>query len=255
MNSKDNEFDRRMREKLYGFAPDAPADLWHKIEARLAAEAKGNDTVTAPLKPRRKPTGWWMAAAAIPAVIALAFWFGRPVEVTYLQGKATKPDDVPTMHSAPQSEETATADARPDTAPANAFAPEPAPKPDEPTVQVPDRRTGPASVIERPAADRPLPAPSREVAAVTPTADTLKTRLVDMREVQPPVVLDDTDAEGMMLAAASTPEHTFGAGQLLNWVVGAVDQRAEKAVTFSSDREGSLKIDFNFNLARNRKKR
>lgn len=254
MNSKDNEFDRWMREKLHGFTPDAPADLWHKIEARLAAHTRGDDTMAAPRRPRRKPSGWWMAAAAVLIVTALAFWFSRPAEVIYLQGKATKPDGVPVVQPAPQPAEAPPADAAPNTTPLSASAaPARAPKADQPLVEASDGGPVRAFVTGHPETDRQLPAADREIEAIPPVADTLKTYLVEVPEVQPPVMLDDM--EDVMLADAASPENTFGAGRLLNWVVGAVDQRTEKAVTFSNDREGSLKVDFNFNLARNRKKR
>src|SRR3546814_20753313 len=71
--------------------------------------------------------------------------------------------------------------------------------------------------------------------------------------IQPPVVLEDE--EETLLAAAGESKQPFGVSNILNYVVGAVDQRDEKLVTFSNDGEGSLKLDFNFSLAKNKKKR
>src|SRR5690606_29438940 len=72
-------------------------------------------------------------------------------------------------------------------------------------------------------------------------------------DIQPQVALEDE--EETLSAASEAGKQPFGVSNILNYVVGAVDQREEKLVTFSNDGEGSLKLDFNFSLAKNKNKR
>lgn len=46
-------------------------------------------------------------------------------------------------------------------------------------------------------------------------------------------------------------ENGFGVSRLLNLVVGQMDRRSEKFVSFSHDEEGSLKVDFNLAQTKN----
>jgi len=252
MNLKDNEFDRQLREKLHGFTPDVPEGLWGKIAARLDVDADGKSTFEVLPKSKTVP-GWWLAAAAALVILALGFWINRPVEVIYLQGNTEtadgqlfeRPAHIPSLPREDSSNE--------GTPLVAVKVPDPRPKPQR---SAPIKR---ASAVKAPVSAKHVP--DRHVAvslrnpkggSVQPPTDTLKTYIVQVPSVDPPVVLDDIEEE--MLATAP-PSDSFGAGQLLNWVVGAVDQRAEKAVTFASDGEGSLRIDFNFGLAKNRKKK
>src|SRR5690606_33105912 len=86
--------------------------------------------------------------------------------------------------------------------------------------------------------------------------DTLESAAIEIAGVpaiEPLLVLEDE--EETMLASTEATRQAFGLSNILNYVVGTVDQRDEKLVTFSNDEEGSLKLDFNFGLAKNKKKK
>src|SRR5690606_5867008 len=256
------EFDKRLREKFEGFRPDAPKGLWDKIATQLDAE-ESRFVVSTPVKPRRFPT-WWMAVAATLLVVCgVLYWQNRPVSVTYLH-----------------------ANADPVVAPEKAVV--------EPTVaeEAPDsiaepldldrlrrvfaKRNGKGKVEKRPQRvvreqqpEEVVPAGNREPQQLatreskTPSFDALsherdslergQIEVAGVPAIEPLVVLEDE--EETMLASTEQTKRPFGISNILNYVVGTVDQREEKLITFSNDEEGSLKLDFNFSLAKNRKKK
>lgn len=264
---KNNEFDRQLANKFDSFRPKVSNDLWGKIASELDEQGQEQSgTATAPQQQRFRT--WWLSVAASALIVCgTVYWYTRPVAVTYLHNPIV------------QAEETGM--------PAVA---EPAPKP-TPAVepldvdrlrqlfakrnrQAKSENQQEAKVAEAPAAGRPGKAigsqPAVTEAAVTPmqvvarkddptsppTAErsaTAEALVATVPDIQPPVVLEDE--EETLLAATEATKQPFGVSNILNYVVGAVDQREEKLVTFSNDDEGSLKLDFNFSLVKNKKKR
>ncbi|MBK1442068.1 hypothetical protein JHJ32_18875 [Parapedobacter sp. ISTM3] len=273
--NKRNEFDKQLQEKFGDFRPEVPVDLWGKIAAQLDAQAQG-DAKAAPAKQRRLPVWWLSAAAMLLAVCGVFYWYNRPVAVTYLQRPVAKADPIePAIGTITQSDK--------DTVPASepldierlkqVFA-----KKDRGSVQhtsptldsgvnndrPPVENQGPqqlmanqpiqyevagASEVKRPATavvELPVERPGEQSVA-------MEEALANVPDIQPLVALEDD--EETMLASAGERKQPFGISNILNYVVGTVDQREEKLVTFSNDSEGSLKLDFNFGLAKNKKKK
>ncbi len=262
---KNNEFDRQLAGKFENFRPEVPEGLWDKISSKLEEQEQGS---TVPIKqPRRFPTWWISVAASVLMVCSIVYWYNRPVKVTYLQSPVAHVEE------------------------AEARVEEPAPEP-APTVEPLDidrlkllfakrnRQAKNGNQQEMPIAeplyaDRPAEAtnspPMTTEEAVSPTQVLAKNddpatppsadqqaaieeaMAATVPDIQPPVVLEEE--EETLLAATKEPKQPFGVSNILNYVVGAVDQRDEKLVTFSNDSEGSLKLDFNFSLAKNKKTR
>ena len=251
---KKNQFDEQLREKFEGFRPDAPAGLWEKIAAELDEQHP---------RRRRVPT-WWMAVAATIVVVSgIVYWQNRPVSVTYLHARAEEP-----VFPAQKSTEPVASAAPVDTAelPAepldleklrHVFAKRERNISDKKRLRVQEPVEQSAEVLGS-AASPQLASHETEVAPADRSlrpGDTLKkvnTAITAVPPIEPPVVLEE---EETMLASSDPAKQPFGVSSILNYVVGTVDQRDEKLVTFSNDEEGSLKLDFNFSLARNKKKR
>ena len=263
--AKKNEFDRQLADKFHSFHPEVPSGLWGKIAATLD-EQERNGIV--PIKQRRRLPTWWISvAASVLVVCGIVYWYYRPAAVTYLQ----KPV-VHTEETVPPVEEGPT--------PTPATAVEPLdidrlkrlfakrgrkstsnPKPEIHVDEALSAALAVATTNNQPATVEPTPTPTpagvEDEAFVTPlpTGQPAVEQAVaaTIPDIQPPVVSEDE--EETLLAATEAPKQPFGVSNILNYVVGAVDQREEKLVTFSSDDEGSLTLDFNFSLAKNKKKR
>lgn len=254
MHPANQEFDRKIRERMAHFTPDVSAGLWAKIEAGLPDGTHGAAAQLA--GPRRKPSRWWWAAAAVLAVSLLSYWFTRPVDVIYLQGKTTTPEAVSPPQTTGRDNTAQPAMETGDTTPgpvrtAQEIPQETAPVRAMPATAEPVREAPPAALAVR---QPPVVIETASVAPVVPderaVADTVAIRLAEVPEVQPPVVPYDTATE---MLASTAPSKPFGVSRLLNFVIGTVDRREEKAVTFSSDSEGSLKVEFNLAGNRSRK--
>lgn len=263
MNPGENkEFDQQLRKKFEDFRPEAPRGLWDKIAAQLDAE-ESPSVVPAPAKPRQFPT-WWMAVAATLLVVCgVLYWQNRPVSVTYLHAHVDavkEPEEAVVEPRAPEE------------------VPEPVAEPLdlERLSRLFAKRNGKRKVEERPQRVVREHQPE-EVVSVgdveprqlvtsgpkTPSFDMLSRQrdslesgeieLAGVPAIEPLVVLEAE--EETMLASVEQTKQPFGLSNILNYVVGTVDQRDEKLVTFSNDEEGSLKLDFNFGLAKNRKKK
>jgi len=285
-----NPFDEAIRRKFEDFRPSVPDGLWENIASRLE---ETQDRVV-PLRPERRRQRQWIAVAAVALLVCgAAIWFNRPVEVTYLRGEApagaamTAGETQEGMKlaasdtgAAPTGSETAVQDARvPETERIDLAGLK--------QLFGRKRRVGEQdrkepTDTEQPQVDRHVPDAGVQLAAqvvpveMTPaltagpvTSETqhepmaqpvppvseMTMELAGVPDIQRPVPLED---EAEVLLASADPESTgkspFGISKLLNYVVGAVDQREEKIVTFSTNEEGILKMDFNLGLARNRKK-
>lgn len=260
---KDNEFDRQVREKFEQFSPEVSSGLWEKIAGQLDAQEQPKKIVIVPAK-KRLLSGWWISvAAAVLVVCGAVYWYNRPVTVTYLQGREAANNDVPQKPTkVPAVIVREPVDSIPSPEPLDIerlkklFAKRKRPtKTVEPEPQRLEQTTKMA-VSEKPGLEDGM---SQSVAATTnselstPPINREEPIIAAVPAIQPLVVLDEE--EDHMLASTAGEKHPFGLSNILNYMVGTVDQREEKLVKFSNDGEGSLKLDFNFSLAKNRKKR
>lgn len=257
-----NEFDRQLADKFKDFKPNVPAGLWDRIATQLDAQ---QSHPVIPLKKRRFTTRWMSVAAAILMVCGMVYWYNRPIPVTYLQGRVATHEEVASD---------------PDGIDVTAKAPTPEPIPEVEPLDIAQlkrvfTKKNRQRTITTAVQPKNLPAESTEIQQLTahetaspkdtPTApihaaETQPTEqafpaeaVAAVPDIQPLVVLEEE--EETLLAAENTGRQPFGISNILNYVVGTVDQREEKLVTFSNDDEGSLKLDFNFGLAKNRKKK
>ena len=264
--NKKNEFDRRLAGKFENFRPEVPGGLWEKLASKLDEQEQTN---IVPIKQRHRfPTKWVSVAAAVLMVCGAVYWYNRPITITYLRGPVVHNDE-----TVPPVEE--------------AQAPIPVPEVEPLDIHglkqlfarrsrnVKNEHRSAAQVAETQVAQQPaetiesqplasereeIPLSSLEQvlanndeSAILPAAHPAveNTVAATVPEIEPPVVLEEE--EETLLAATDKRKQPFGVSNILNYVVNAVDQRDEKLVTFSDDGEGSLKLDFNFGLAKNRK--
>ncbi|MGV3762306.1 hypothetical protein [Parapedobacter sp.] len=263
---KNKEFDKQLAGKFDNFRPEVPRDLWGKIASKLDQQEQQDSTI--PIKQRRRFPTWWISvAASVSVVCAIVYWFNRPVTVTYLQN--------PVAHL--EKPETPAVE-KPVTVPAPEVEPldidrlkrlfakrnRKSKNENQQEIQVPetplsDRTAGTIDnqsvIVENAIPPAQALAKNDDPATPisvdqTPIGEAVAATVPD---IQPPVVLEDE--EETLLASTEASKQPFGVSNILNYVVGAVDQREEKLVTFSNDSEGTLKLDFNFSLAKNKKKR
>lgn len=267
---KKNEFDRQLAGRFENFRPDVPNGLWDKIASTLDEQEQSNIVL---IKQRRRfPTRWIAVAASLLVVSGMVYWYNRPVAVTYLQNAAAQVEEaeIPAVEERipepePMAEPLDTERLKQLFAKRN----RPAKSENEPEMKIAERlRVAETPRVDRsagttdnqPLTDDVTALPTQRVArsdesvippSTPPAID--ETVAATVPDIQPPVVLEDE--EETLLAASEAGKQPFGVSNILNYVVGAVDQREEKLVTFSNDGEGSLKLDFNFSLAKNKNKR
>ncbi len=259
------DFDRQLKEKFDGFRPKVPAGLWHKIATQLDTEGVDRAVAMAP-KRGRFAMRWLSVAALLLMGIGVAYWYDRPVAVTYLQGaagaatqapaqpvQAEKPDEAPIPDPVPLDvERLKRLFAKKDhkerdaakTAPSRVV--ESAVETNATNLRVAENNTQPAVRDREVAMPTSTPHPPVDV---SPQPEEALARVPDIE----PLIPDEE--EESLLASTHGEKPAFGISTILNYVVGTVDQRDEKVVTFSNDGEGSLKLDFNFGLAKNKKKK
>lgn len=262
---KNNDFDRQLAGKFENFRPEVPSGLWDKIASKLDEQEQGS---IVPIKRRHRFSTWWISVAAtVLMVCGIVYWYNRPVEVTYLQNPIAHeeeadapaveepiPEPIPAVEPLDMDrlkqlfakrnrkvenetrQETQIVETQHTNRPVEAINNQPA---------ITEGAVPPTSVLAN--SVQPITPPSMDRTA---TGEEIAATVPD---IQPPVVLEEE--EDVMLAATEEPKQPFGISNILNYVVGTVDQRDEKLVTFSNDGEGSLKLDFNFGLAKNKKKR
>jgi len=257
---ENNAFDKQLQEKFEGFRPEVSKGLWDKIAVQLDAD-EARFIVRTPIK-RRRFTTWWMAAAAILAVCGVLYWQNRPVAVTYLHAHVdTTVVPGKNVAESPKSIEVAEPVAEPldlerlrkvfakrshkvktkgDQPPVREERRQPEEASFAKAVEFEERATGELGNLSTDRFLQRLP-------------DSLEAVIAGVPDIEPLVVLEEE--EETMLAATEGVKQPFGLSNILNYVVSTVDQRDEKLVTFSNDEEGSLKLDFNFGLAKNRKKK
>lgn len=270
MTMHEHDFDRQMRDKFDSYRPDASPGLWDKIVARLDEQA-GTEKPVATMPPSRKlHGGWWKSAAAILLLGILAWWLYRPAEVVYLQSRAPRlaqdvTEETPkaTAPVAPVQSEVASeplnltpiralfakrARREPSREALGQGLAEPlqgeelvAVAPDSPS----DMQT--ASATEPVIADQPT-TPSEADTQLPIVESQLREDNANVAEL--PVVLADLGAETV---AEPPVEKAFGVSSILNIVVGSVDPRDEKLVTFSDDEEGLIKMAFNLGRGKSRR--
>lgn len=261
---KKNEFDRQLAGKFENFRPEVPGGLWDKIAATLDKQEQDN---VIPIKHQRRFPTWWISVAASALLVCgIVYWYNRPVTVTYLQNPVVQHEE---QADAPVIEE-------PVVEPGPVIEPVDVDRlkqlfarrnrktksENQPETQVaePQHIDRPAEGIDSPLliADRTIspedPLATNDGSATSSSAGRPaigEAVAATIPDIQPPVVLEED--EETLLAATEEPKPPFGISNILNYVVGTVDQRDEKLVTFSNDGEGSLKLDFNFGLAKNKK--
>ncbi|MEC3880713.1 hypothetical protein [Parapedobacter sp. 10938] len=262
---KKNDFDRKLAGKFDNFHPEVPNGLWDKIASKLDEQEQGG---IIPVKRHgRFPTWWISVAASVLLVCGIVYWYNRPVAVTYLQSPMAHVEETEVLVVEEPAVPAPTVEpldidrlkrlfAKRNRAPKNENKPETL-ETKTPSIERPAETSGGTITIteETPTSTHAL-AKNGEPAAI-PSAEqqslTEEAVAATVPDIQPPVMLEEE--EETLLAAAEASKQPFGVSSILNYVVGAVDQRDEKLVTFSNDGEGSLKLDFNFSLAKSKKKR
>lgn len=270
MTMHEHDFDRQMRDKFDSYRPDVSTGLWDKIAAQLDEQAGADKPAIAMPAARKRLGGWWMSAAAVLLLGAFAWWLYEPVEVVYLHGTAalveeTKPAQAPAEAT---QEEAAPAEAHVEPlnlAPIRAlFAERARRQPNgqtatpEPNVQLQDELLAQVPAADPETRQEPELAstnnPGQQAVAVVagenPVADTQPSEAY-ASVAEPSVVLADFGADE---PAELQGENAFGVSHILNMVVGSVDPREEKLVTFSNDDEGLIKMAFNLGLGKDRKR-
>lgn len=261
----DREFDRQVHDKFKNFTPEVSTNLWSKIEEQLAREAPRK--VVPMVKKRGGLSTWWMAVAATLLIACgVAYWYQRPTEVTFLYGKAKTEEAevvIPTVADLPAEIPEVALEPIDRERWKQLFTKKepkvsktiPTPLEEESTEEAAMKADEPMRWVatDEKQPEKPLAGQQTEANMAMDAATVLDEALAKVPDVQPLVVFDED--EETMLASVVDSKQSFGLSNILNYVVGTVDQREEKLVTFSNDSEGSLKLDFNFGLAKNRKKK
>lgn len=265
MNPHDREFDRLMREKFENFNPEVPKGLWDKIAATLDANESDINKVVPPAAKKPSTSRWWMSAAAAAFICAFVYWIYRPVEIIQLQGKKAAEQAQAPLTAEPESHKAEIPSDPLNFEPIKSFVAKRVSKADIEQLQTPledQQQTEKHKSLSRMEKGEPrmltvtqsqsieqeIPAGElvSQPVAVNPPTEYAAT----VPDIQPLIVL--ADEEETMLASADNKQ-PFGMSSILNIVVGTVDQREKKIVKFSNDDEGSIKVDFNFGLAKTRK--
>jgi len=232
---EDKNFDQAIQQKVEGFQPKVPAQVWDKIEAEL----DNGENVRA-IKERKISTfPWKRMAAALVVLTSGVWWYARqPEEVVYLHGKPKTAELA--LSASPQSveREEEIAKTRPK-------------EMEQKTIQLAvDKKPkqfrrveeGPRQMVLTSSLDHPAsqPVPGRTVLkeeVYHPMVETLEMESNKLSLVQQSVI---------PLAQASGEtvrrKKELGVSDLLNYMVGAVDKENKKIVRFSHDEEGTLSV-------------
>lgn len=264
MNHSDNEFDRQMRDKFEDFTPEVPSGLWDGIAARLDEQVESDAPKVLPITPKKKGGAtWWSIAAAVVLLVSAAVWLSRPSEVIYLQGSpklVSEISEVPAENIEEVKEEVVREPLN--LAPIKSFFASRKRNEVAKDLLLEDSNDMEQEIDETAlfAQSEPEPKvkdPSTETVLfdehTIPAEDDSSHYVQAVPELKPLIVLEEE--EETMYAKAPDEKAGFGVSNILNMVVDQVDAREDKLIRFSSDSEGSLKVDFNFGLAKTRKKR
>lgn len=276
----DKEFDSKLREKLDGFRPEVPAQIWDRIQTEL--DNKQETVVLGVQKARKFQWSRWAAAVVLITIGTIYFATNRSQEVIYLanhesQQSDNRPeimeqqvqpapdpaaetggkklsDDIRTISrvlaSTLQSAESKTriSEESKDQA-QNQFA-----------LNIEPSKTSNSETDEnliKGKAEEKTIFNENALASVQiepDLNDPLSTRRLAQIEDLNAVAVRKDEVENNPLAKESIAEtqvrSRFGVSKLLNLMVAQLDRRDEKFVSFSNDEEGSLKIDFNLAQAR-----
>ncbi len=264
MTMQENEFDRQMRKKLDGYTPEPSPGLWDKIAARLDEQAATEKPVVVMPPVRRRQGGWWWSAAAVVLLGAFAWVLYQPVEIVYLKGQVASVAEAETIEILATATPEQAAEAEMPTKPRQLA----------PILKLYAERVRPETSAANPVEDMHGSEELRVAAVPDSPVDVQTTLPAVMNEPHEPVA-DVRRNEQLLVAplpveayahVAELPivaanlgetevvdrsqERTFGVGSLLNIVLGSVDQREEKLVTFSDDDEGLIKMAFNLGRGR-----
>lgn len=236
---QDKIFDKSIRTKVQAFEPKVPEGIWADIAVSL------EEKPVASLKQEKNRFFWLRMAAAIIVLIgAGTFYMNRPREIIYLTANGKK-EDIKTIVS---SVETTTGQ-----------------KPlEQGSVNGAEQITRKSFVGQRKASSeraeqQALVAATEEtnlIASAPAFAHPVLSEEVKRPELN---VLDSGTHEeklvnvfideqpGLIILAQepSKDKKRFGAGNLLNYVVKAVDQRDQKVLSFANDEEGTIKVALN----------
>lgn len=267
MKRHESKFDRRLQKQFESFRPDVSSGIWEKISAEL--DARDEDIVPARSARMRYRT-WLMGAAAVLILGMFALWLYQPTDPIYLQGPTVLVANTETTEQHVVEEQSAVVEVI-----------------KEPLNLAPIRalfaEKGRLKLANVDAGIHDGALASHDKGAVAQVdverfilqeeldeAYSLPEEVIELplvaNEVKKP--LDNSllpEVYGYVLGPEgieSVPEvdmerqegNAFGVSNILNLVVGSVDQRDEKLVTFSHDDEGLIKIDFNRALARTKRK-
>ncbi len=246
---QDKEFDQAIQQHLESLNPAVPPRIWERMEAEL--DRKENK----PVAGRKNRPVHWLVAASILTAAGLGWWMSRPAEVIYLHG----------TYNTTAAEETARPESRPVEQEMTAVPPA-----GEQSIRKPVRTRRPEALTSAttPAAvPQVAAAPTGQVVMLTEESEIphaalyqelskvpLQTSIV--RADDQPATITHLENIPVLVSADAIPRLTpqsdkqlperraFGVSSLLNIVVGAVDNRQEKIITFTEDSEGMLFIDF-----------
>lgn len=258
MKNMDKEFDNKMRDKLDGYHPEVPVQIWDRIKNEL--DNKQETVVLGVQEPRKFNWSKWSAAAVILiAVGVLYFTTNQTPEVIYLSNhtsdnSATPPAEVELqpVHSPDKSVEPGGKKLSEDIRTISRVL--------ATTLQATEKKIRVSDDLIAQEADQFAinlePTQLNEVETVEmqfventfEKSIPLTTPLTEIQDLH-----TEIQANELALNSNKTVENTaeaqtrsrFGVGRLLNLMVAQIDRRDEKFISFSNDEEGSLKIDFN----------
>lgn len=257
---QDKEFDRAIRQKLESLSPAVPKGLWERIETALDRKDDVPVADSTTVKGKRMSVNWLIAASVI-GICCIGWWMSRPVEVIYLRGKDTAPAMAeaavtpglrPAEHTVAALPPTGGPSVRKPArthrpeVPAPTAAPQAAPVPAGKVVMLTEESEIPHAALYQELTKVPL---QTSIAR----ADEKPAATKHLENVPVLVPADAIARPDLRTERQLAERRPFGVSSLLNIVVGAVDNRQDKIITFTEDSEGTLFIDFNRGLANKKK--
>lgn len=251
----DNELDKLFREQLKDRPSKPSAGLWDTIEAELDRQDK---------KVKVHHLSWLKYAAVALAVVGTSTWWytqqtsennlaqhsattQHHVEETATPKPIEKISAAPTTSTAGQKEEPILASTAKKTTLKEAVK--------QKLVQdVPIQgKEKPTETEHLTLASMPLSKPNLTLSEDLNDDQSVKRRVVEIAPIRPLVDLSEEDTESM-LAFAPAPTESVVTG-ILNKISDVIVSDDQKKPRFSRDEEGSFRIDFNNNFAKNKFKR
>lgn len=230
---QDNIFDRAVKSKVDSFEPKVPDRLWVNISAQL------NERNVAPLK-KNKKFAWMKMAAAIVLLLIGATWYThRSKEVIYLTAntkqQATAEEKQPVLAQNEPMRSASVMDRV-----VQPMNDEGEKNPSKTTVvqhpiEIPITEEMPTSVYRRPVIEEEV-----SQSALTPiyAGIALTDEIRASNLVQTAVLVQQRDQK--------KDKKKFEVSDVLNYLIGSMNQGKDKVVSFANDDEGSLKVAVDF---------